>query len=1140
MRSLGLRFIYGRAGSGKSSFCLKEIREEIESSSIKRPLFLIVPEQYSFIAEKNLLSSVGEMGLLNATVLSFKRLAFRVLSEAGGLARPHLNEAGKVMLINKILEDNRKDLEVFNRISKQQGFIKIIADTISEFKRYDIAPEQLIETAEFLPESKELKYKLKDLALIYNIYETKLHEIYIDAEDDLALLYEKLDESNMFKDAIIWFDEFTSFIPAQYKIIEKLLKESYRVNVALCTQRVTPKGEIELFDLVKNTEEKLLNLIKINNIAYEKPSDINTTTSIKFSDNKELSYLERNFFLYPYKPYKETISNISLFKSSNVYSEVEEVARNILSLVRDKGLRFRDIAVLSRNLENYDKLISVIFNEYGIPYFLDMKRDIEGNQLIVFIKAVIEIKLKNWSYESVFRFLKTGITGIPEEDIDILENYVLANGIKGWEWEEKFQYSFQGDLKVDINPVEKECLEKVNETRKLLNQMLKPFLTKLEVAKKVKDIATYLYSFLEEIDMENRLISISDSFRLKGLIDESEEYQDIWNILIRLLDQLVEVLGDEDITLDKFSKLFSTGLKEYKMGLIPSSLDQVQIGNVERVKSHEILHLFVIGVNDGVFPKTDEDQGIISDLDRNELMELGLELAKDSLERAYEEQFLVYSTFAIPKDKIYLSYPMADLEGKSIRASLVISKLKKLFPRLIEGNDRELTRPRELALLTSPEATLKELLLALRNELEGITQNNLWWEVLSWYRSDPKWKEYSESAFKGLFYDNTPVVSSEKINELYKKPYKFSVSRIQSYVECPFSYYVKYGLNTAERKIHQLTYPDIGSLMHNVLDDFSRTIEQEKIDWKNLDDKWCKGAIDILVEKKAKELKIFNSSERFKYYKERLKKILNRSIWAIATQVKAGNFKPFGHETAFNTGAAFPPIQLVLPSGDTVELIGRIDRIDELEDEGENIYVRIVDYKSGNKSFKLSDVYYGLQFQLLVYLDVILSNQEELKDKKYLPGAIFYFNIEDPLVETSKELTKEEIEDNILKKLKLKGLLLEDARVVKEMDKGINGYSLIIPARINKDGSLGSSSTASLSQFEMLRTYVRSSILEFVREMLEGNISIRPYKKKDYTACSYCNYAAICRFDPGIKGNNYRILKDLSDEKVWELIKDDR
>ncbi len=1140
---MGLRFIYGRAGSGKSHFCLNDIKKKIDNGSTT-PLVLLVPEQFSFQAGKNLIKTIGESGMLKAQVLSFKRMAYNLLNELGGLTRQQMNSAGRSMLIYKIMDKNSNKLKVFGRAAKRQGFVTTVSDIITEFKRYDITPELLNSTLDRI-ENGNLRNKMEDISLIFSEFEEKLHKKYIDSEDELTILLEKLNEYKGFDEAEIWVDEFSSFTPQEYKVLEKLMIKSKRMNITLTTDCLNSTNDVDSTDVflpTKNTEEKLLKIIQENNIKYDKPVALKCTPCYRFKDSEELQHLEQYLFSYPYKLYTKQNSDISIFKALNKYTEIEDTARDIVRICRDEGFRFKDIAVVSGDLDGYESLIRAVFSEYNIPYFIDKKRAINDNPIILLIVSAVEILSKNWSDESVFRYLKTGLLDLTNEEIDIIENYVLSNGIKGgfWTkeepWECGISYSFENK---EISDYEKELLNKINLVRDKIKEPILKLSSNIKGGKKGRQVCEGLYDFLCDIKVTEKIEEWIKYFKENGELDKANEYGQVWNIIIEVLDQIVETMEDETLSVANFSQILSTGFEEYEIGVIPPALDQVLIGSITRLKSHDVSALYIVGVNDGIFPATIPNEGVLTDNDRENLKERGMEIAKDTRSRAFEEQFLVYITLTIVSKYLRLSYSIADEEGKTKRPSIIISRIKKIFNNILEESNLVEIDDENLKSVSGPKATFNTLISNIRKTSKGYITPT-WLEVYRWYERDAHWNKRLNSVLNGFYYSNeAEIADTSRVRKLYGRHLNISVSRLEKFVNCPFSYFIQYGLKAKERKVYRLSSPDLGSFMHNVIQSFSVRLKEKSLNWDELDSNWCQEEISSIVDGTLEKTpgSIFNSSARYKHITHSVKRILTRSVWLITEHMKRGGFKPSGYELSFNNTGDFPPISVQLHSGETVSLIGRVDRVDTMNSE-ESTYLRIIDYKSGTKEFKLSDVYYGLQMQLLIYLDAMLTEMEQRMDKDGLPGGILYFKLDDPLIKVKGNIDDKEIEKRIMKALKMNGLLLDDPDIIEKMDNEIEKTSDIIPASIKKDGTLSKaySSVATVEQFNLLRTYVKDTIAALCEEILEGNIGVSPSKHKNGEACKYCIYSAICQFDTSINGNKYRLMNDKSDEEVWKEI----
>ena len=1147
---MGLKIIYGRAGTGKSTFCINQIKKKINNSPTNK-LILLVPEQFTFQTENKVLNAIGERYVLNAEVLSFKRLAHNVFNECGGATRTIMGDAGKSMLIFKVLEDLGDNMTVFKNASRQKGFIDIASKTITEFKKYNVNNEVLDLTINEI-EDENLKMKMEELKDVFNEFNSRLHEGYVDEEDQLLLLNEKLDGCSLYDGAEIWIDEFSSFTPNQLSVIGKLLKRAKSVNITLSIDEVNlPKGESDLFVATKNTEKRLMNLIQEEGIAFNGYINLNEDIPYRFKENKELAHIERQLYAYPFKQYRGKNNSLRLYRANNNYDEIEFVAKDILRLVREKQYRFKDISVICREVDNYEKVISAIFAEYEIPYYIDKKIDIASNPLIVFINSAVDIISKNWTYESMFKYLKTGLIkefrGIEgAEFIDELENYVLAYGIKGKKWmEEWVNYSSSILKEEDISEENKQRLERLNDIRETIVTPLDEFNKQCKGKKTLKEFATILYEFLDsKLDIMDTIDKYVEYFKENDMAIEAKEYSEVRDIFIDVLEQAVDVLGNEVMDLNEFMKVLNIGLSQYEMGLIPVALDQVNIGDITRIKSRGTKALYIIGVNDGVLPSASKEEGILSDNDREILLEKGISLASDTRTKIFEEQFLVYTAFTIAEEYLVVTYPLADFEGKSQRPSIIVHRLKKILPNVKEESEGFKLVNDKYDKISAKIPTLNELMIAIRKNYDGAEIEDYWKYVYDWYLREPKWKERIEYVRKGLEYTNLENnISKEKAKKLYednKNKISLSVSRLERYAQCPFAYYIQYGLKAKDRKIYEFTAPDLGSFMHEILDEFTNEIKEKDLKWSDLSKENCRNIINSLVDNQVKNNKssILNSSKRYSYFTDRFKRILTKSVMVISEQMKRSDFEIYKNELAFGFSKDVNSIKLDLPSGESFYLNGRIDRVDKLNLDGET-YLRIIDYKTGSKKFDLNKFYNGLQMQLLVYLDALINNSENIVENQAMPGAILYFRIDDPILKSKGDLTEEEIKSEVLKELKLEGLLLDDVKVVKAMDNTLEPgtHSLIIPANMKKAGDLGKNKALiTMEQFELLRKYVNKKMVEICQNMIEGKIDIEPCKENKNIVCDYCNYSHICQFDSSLEDNRYKVIPKKKDEDIWKSI----
>ncbi len=1138
---MSIRFIYGRAGTGKSKFCIDEIKNNIAEEADNK-LILLVPEQYTFNTENKILKFIGERALLRTEVLSFKKMAHEVSEECGGRVKDIIKESGRNMLIHRVLNENIDSLDYFKKISREQGFNEIISEIISEFKKYNVDIDALRKIDEKV-DSVELIQKLNELTIIYEAFNSKMHESYIDGDDELTLLSKKLLENDIYKGAEVWIDEFTSFTPQQLEIVRLLAKRCKRVNITLCMECKSLEGEdvTDVFNTINSTENNILKIMKENNLAYDEPIDLNNNIPYRFKDNLELKHIERYFFTYPFNEYDKGCNRVEIYKANNIYDEVDRVAKSIIELVREKGYRYKDISVVCRNIDDYEKVTSVIFNDYDIPYFLDKKTQLLSNPLIILISSAFEILFKNWSYESIFKYLKSGLVGIENSYIDILENFILEHGIKGYKWTVEEIISEKW-----FNNNEELTKEKIliSEIMHEIRTPLMTFHNKINGKYKVRDICAAIYEFLIDVKAFERINNWIENFEKIGLEDKVKEYSQVQSIVVDILDQAVDVIGEEILDSFEFFKILNSGFTNEKIGVIPVALDQVNIGDIARIKGRDVKVLYIVGINDGVLPSSKKDEGILSDRDRGILNEIGVKLASTTRNKVFEEQFLLYTALSISSEYLMLSYPMADFEGKSLRPSVVIPRIKKIFPKLVEESaiyDLK-SRKDKISKVIAPIPTFNELIVAVRRDFDKEDIEAYWAEVYNWFKENEDFKDKVKNIFKGLTYSNVgDKVAKKKLRKLYQNEMEklvFSVSRLEKYAECPFSYFVQYGLKAKNRKVYEFTPPDLGSFVHEMLDSFTNKIKDEGILWSELDNEKCNAIVSNIIDKKlnAENNSILNSTKKFKYLAQRFKRVISKSVSVIANQIGKGEFEVFKTEFNFGSFSSGEAITLDLESKEKIYLQGRIDRIDTLDLDGET-YIRIIDYKTGAKKFDLNELYYGLQMQLLVYLDALIKNSKYILDKQVRPGAVLYFKIDDPIIKGKKEMTTEEVQKEVLEALKMKGLILKDARVARAMDKDIEGYSLVIPAAFKTDGDFkANSDVVTEDEFTLLRRYVNKKMIELCEDMLSGDIKIEPTKHSNRTHCEYCDFSAICQFDSSIKDNKYKIIMKKPQNDIWNSI----
>lgn len=1110
---MGLRFVYGPAGTGKTTFCFEEIKSRIGN---EEKIYIITPEQFSFTAERNLLEVVKNGSAINAEVLTFNRMAYRVFQEVGGASQTILTECGNMILIYDILESKKNEIKFLGKSEKN---LDVVQRMFTELKKHNVRLEDL-ENAINGIDDMYLKTKLNDIFILYKEYEARLADNYIDTNDVLTLLAEKLDESKMFDNSVIYIDEFAGFTKQEYTLIKKLLGKAKQVNITVCSDWLenNKPQEKDIFYQNKLTAQTIINLIE--NETIENPVVLKEKHRFK---NAELKHLEENLYGKSQK-YNKPVENIKLFLSMNPYSETEYVAREIINLVRTENYRFKDIAIITKQPEIYAGITKAIFAKYEIPVFVDEKKDLSQNSLIKYILSIFEIFAKSFTYESMFNHIKSGFLDISNEDIFKLENYCIKWGIKGKKWyNEDWNY---GNLTA-------EELTYYNDLRKKVITPLLSLKANITDNKTVENMSKEIYDFLQKNEILIKLAEKIEKFENLGLVELAKEYETGINSLIQVLDELVMIFGDQKIGFEKYRELLKIGLQNKGVGAIPATQDEVILGDTDRSRSHNVKAVFILGINDGIFPSINKDEGFINDKDRENLKNQGIELAKTTTDRLYEEQFNIYKALTVPEEKLYLSYTSTDLEGRSQRPSVLITKIKKMFPLLQEESDI-INKP---SFIGMPEETFDELLSQIYNRVSGKDVDEKWKEVYKWYAENEEWKDKLEKSIQGLNYTNLPdKINESSINKLYGNKMQTSISKLEKYRTCPFSFHLKYGLKLQDNERFELKSMDTGSFMHEVIDDFFEKIKNKELDVKTITNEEIEKVVKEIVNEKINLARnaIFRSSKKFKILLLKLNKVLTKSIKYIVDGLKNSQFEILGNEIEFGKEGKFKPIQIELENGKKVEITGKIDRIDIAENE-DGTYIRIIDYKSSIKNINLNEVMFGLQLQLITYLDEVVSQND------FIPAGALYFNMIDPSVTISGTKTEEEIENEIRKNFKMKGIILADVNVIKMMDQKLEqGYSESLPVYLDKEGNITDSRSSAIKKedFANLQKKVKNIIKDISNEIYSGDISIKPYYNKDKkTPCEYCEYKAICNFNTKQKGNNYNYIRYLDKNEVLEKIK---
>lgn len=1103
---MSLQFIFGNSGSGKSH-CLYQ---DIVSRSVRHPqknYLVLVPEQFTMQTQKDLCLMHPRGGIMNIDVLSFGRLAHRVFEEVGEDNRTVLDDEGKNLVLRKIANNFEDELTVLKGNLKKQGYISEVKSVISEFTQYGVDFDRLDEFMDTVSPDSYLYYKLRDIRRVYEGFEDYLSGRYITKEEMLDVLSRVVPESEILKGSVVALDGFTGFTPVQDRLLGELLRVCDRVIVTVeMDEREDPfvyRHPYQLFALSKQMVTSLVKIAQEAGVEIEEPVCLYDTPPKRFEHNAQMAFLETNLFRYSGAKYEGENSALSLHEARNPRMEAGGAAEGIRYLVREKGYHYRDIAVITSDMEVYADALEKACAAFDIPIFMDHKKSILLNAFVEYLRSLLAMAEQNFTYESVFRYLRTGLGGFADDEVDRLENYCLALGIKGYKswqqvWTRTTAEAGEDEL-AELNHLRVRFVEKIQELVFVLKQR----------SKTVRDITLAVYTFIADEGMQAKLAEMEQEFQRQGDLALAKEYAQIYRIVLDLFDKFVELLGDERISLREYCELLDAGLEEAKVGVIPPSLDQVVIGDVERTRIRNIRALFFLGANDTLLPGNLNGGGLLSERDREEFTKNEIALSPGPKEKIYTQKFYLYMNLTKPSEYLYISWSKVSGDGKSLRPAYLIADLRRMFPG-IHVTDEE-TRGLERREITRSTG-IRIMAEGLRDRKSGVSDQ--WKELYGWFARDSRSEADLERILSaGFLRREYPKLGEEKAEGLYRDASRVSVTRLEQFSSCAYAHFLSYGLRLSDREEYGFEAMDLGNIAHQSLERFSRKADDEQVSWQDMTEEKRNSLIEECVEESVQDYgnTVLFSSARNEYMAARIKRLMRRSVWAITKQLEKGDFVPSGYELKFGSG--------------------KIDRVDICE-EDDCVYVKVTDYKTGMKSFDITAFYHGLQLQLPVYLNAALKVEEKkFKGKEMIPAGIFYYRIQDPVVD--RKDSDEEVEKSILKELRLDGLVNGDGEVLSHLEKDLSGTSVLYPVGKNKDGSLSRNSRALPGEtFRAVLDYAEAKENRIKQEMYSGEVSAAPYELGDATGCDYCAYREICGFDLKLDGCGYRRLAKYSMEEA--------
>lgn len=1101
-----LRIFYGRENINKDKFLFK---------NTKGRTLLLVPDQFTLQAERDAFFYLGAKGLMDLEVVSISRLGLKVMAETGGGRTALIDKYGRHMLLTKILSEKRDALGIYRGMEKKQSFIEMVNNFISEIKQYGAGPEDLKQIAEELDQQTYLHKKLKDMAVIFESYQEHIQGKYLDTEDQVSLYADKIPKSQAIKESEIWIYGFDSFTPKNMQVIGKLMQTAKQVNLILTCS--SAGRDDDLFALPRTLMKRFQDLAQEEGVAWEAVSIDEEEFKIR-EKAASIQTLEQELYAVPVRPSEENES-ITLVKAANFYNEAESAAAEVLSLVRDQGMEYKDIILICNDMETRGTIAKRVFSQYGIPLFLDKKQNIIHNPASVFILSLLEISSKGYRTESLFRLMKTGLTPLSWDRIEDLENYARKYRIQGNRWKSSFTKG--------TSEYGQERMQELEASRAELMALLEPFRREFGKGSTVKERVRLLYDYLTGACMlPQKLEAMMVQQEEQGFLDAAGETAQVWGLVMDVLDQFVEIVGDETILAERFGEILKAGLESIEVGLLPPSADGLIMGTMQRTRSSHVKALLILGANEGLLPASAVSESILNEDEKRFLAARQIEICKVDEVRVQEEKLAIYKNLSRPSKRLWMSYSVSDGEGKEIKPSQIFTKLRDIYPEICIQPDL-VSRGSAEDLIQAENAAMEHMTAALRTMLDGQEPDPVWQEALSWYKE----KGSLSSLKEGLLFTGKQQTASKKlIRQLYKREtaedLSVSPSRLELYSRCPFSHFISYGLRPLEQRIFEVGGRELGDLYHTCLMELSKWLTQdgipvsdEKSMWMTVSKEECSRQIERILKEQAPQYRegLMEQGKEERYRSDRLAEICSEISWILIDHVRRGSIRTMEFEQTFGRGRKITPVTVETKEG-TVFIEGKIDRVDVLSDGR----VKIIDYKTGYEKFDINEVKKGFRLQLMLYLRAAQQNTRE-------PAGVFYFLISEPSV-SAEGISPDEIDEKVKQETKkacrMDGILVDDPQAIQNIAGEFSGFSDIVPVRQTKKGYSGTGPDKLLDQetFSQLQKEVDEKVKELCSGLLCGDIRVMPKKSGQISACTYCKYKGICQFDLAFENCRYEII----------------
>ena len=1121
-----LTLILGRAGTGKTAFAMNEIRRK--GSAGETGLLLIVPEQYSHDAERQLCVVCGDGLPMFGETLTFTGLCRRVIAETGGAPEVFFDSGGQILVIRRAAEAVAHRLTVLGKRGAPVELYEKLLDAVNEFKSSGIYPENLERMAEMT--LNPLRDKLRDISLIYHAYNTLVKAYGGDSADRLTLLADMVADSSLGRSGHIYFDGFNDFTAQEVRVIEELLKKNAEITVCLTCD---PQGaDDEMFAIPRETAMQLRRLAETTNSEFRIRNSEQENSEFGIPNphtrSRELVFLEKHLFEDDITKYPEECGAITIYSSSTRYEECELAAYTIWAWVRG-GLRWRDIGVMARNWEDYGQICENVFEKYGVPFFSSGKTDILDRPPAALIDAALDITASGFEYRAIFKYLKTGLAGITADDCAEMENYVIKWNIRGAAWSREWTLPQYGQGDGGLAPKRLESLRR---------KIIAPLMMLRDGVKGVtgaEQKLQSLYRFLEDIRLPEHIASRAEELEKRGEARLAGEYRQIWDVIVNAMEQMFGILGDSLIDASEFRKLFSLTLSRYNIGVIPVSLDRTALGGMEMSRRRDLKCLIVLGATDDNIPMMAKRGGVISDKEREELARLGVGIPAGVEERYRREMNILYSTLTLPSSELVLSYPGSGGE----MPSFIIKRVKDMFgisEEILHEEDYMAAAAApcfELAMMRNSEFGIRDSELTdncdksgygnLSAGLSGQNRRELVAEAAQVYFCEflPGGMERLE-AVDSMLRAGRGRLSQDAAIMLYGLELQMSASRVDRYYSCPFLHFAQSGLRLNPRIVEKFDAPSAGIFTHFVLENVAKDIKGPD-GFKSVNEEKCRNLIASYIERYVREelYGFEGKNSRFIYLFNRLEEDVFNIVSDMLDELKNSDFEPLDFELDFSED-----------QNRQFNLSGVVDRVDGWERDGK-LYLRVIDYKTVNMQFDLTDVMHGRNMQMLIYLFAL----EKYGSAKYgmgiTPAGVLYIPARDVILKLPRDSTDDEIQKAREKELRRSGLVLDDPIVVEAMENG--GVKRYLPVNITKSGLTGDS-LVNPEQVSALSEHVANMLSGAADEILGGNIDCYPYFRSEAkNACLYCDYKSVCAFDEN-NGDKRRYIRKMKAEEVWRRL----